>query len=152
AVSRELGTHNNELSFCFCGGADESELREAALALSAYGDGLDKMKFVWLVRVDVARSGVAVNLSPYHAHTPVEAEKKRQVDFTRLDLERLSRIARLMRDAIASDNWKRFGKNDVLNVLVKAVREGRLKTEQLKDGLRKKVEAAMLEAEPPGGS
>ncbi|MFO7179763.1 MAG: hypothetical protein DIU78_013780 [Pseudomonadota bacterium] len=147
-----MGTQNNELSFWSCGCADESELREAVLALAANGDRLDKMDLVWLARVDVEKAAVAINPSPDHANTPVEAEKKRHVDFTRLDLERLSRIARLMRDAIASDNWKRFGKNDVLNVLVKAVREGRLKTEQLKDGLRKKVEAAMLEAEPPGGS
>jgi hypothetical protein len=147
AVTRDLGTLNNELSFWSCSSADDSELHETVLAMAANGDRLDRMDVVWLERADVERASVSIQPSPHNANTPVETIKNKHVDFAKLDLVRLGRVAVLMRDAIVGNGCKRFAKDDVLKVLVEAVRDGRLKLEQLKDGLRKKVEAALPEAE-----
>jgi len=146
AVTRDLPTLNNELSFWSCSSAEDSELHETVLAVAANGDRLDRMDVVWLERADVETAAVTVRPSPQHANTPVETIKNRHVDFARLDLVRLGKIATLMRDAVVGRGCKRFAKDEVLKVLVKAVRDGRLKLEQLKTDLRSKVEAGLSKA------
>jgi hypothetical protein len=148
AVTRDLPTLNNELSFWSCASTDDDELQETVLAMAANGDRLDKMDVVWLESTAVNVAAVTVQPSPHNANTPVESIKSRHVDFARLDLVRLGKVAILMRDAVVGDCCKRFQKADVLKVLVKAVREGRLKLEQLKDDLRSKVEAALPNTTP----
>ncbi len=146
AVTRDLSTQNNELSFWSCATPDESELLETVLAMAANGDRLDRMDVAWLDRAAVEGATVTIQASPHNALTPVDTVKGRHVDFGRLDLVRLGKVAILMREAIGGQGCKRFAKNDVLKVLVKAVRDGRLALEQLKDDLRRKVEAALAGA------
>jgi len=151
AVTRDLATQNNELSFWSCTSPDEQELQEAVLAMAANGDRLDKMDVAWLDRDDVERAAVAVQPSPHNANTPVQTVKNKHVDFANLDLGRLGKVATLMRDAVVGNGCKRFAKAEVLSVLVKAVRDGKLKVEQLKDELRSKVEAALRSTDRPAG-
>lgn len=151
AVTRDLPTTNNDLSFWACQSVDDAELRETVLALAANCERLDKMDVAWLERDAVQGEELTVLQSPEHANTPVESLKNRHVDIARLDLVRLGKVAGLMRVAVKEKRCKRFLKKEVLTVLVEAVRSGRVKAEALKERVRQDVEEA-LQNTVQGGS
>lgn len=144
AVTSDLRTTANELSFWVCPSNDDAELRETVLALAAAGDRLDKLDVAWIQLS--ATSGLTVNKSPQHALIPIESLKERHVDVANLDLVRLGKVATLVHSAVAGSQFKRFAKREVLAVVVAAVRNGRVKASALKDSLRQDVEQALQKA------
>ena len=48
ALTCDLRTRGNALSFWQCGNGAEAEIEEAALAIAGAGDRIDKIDLVWL--------------------------------------------------------------------------------------------------------
>jgi hypothetical protein len=143
AVTLDLKTSGNELSFWSCSSGCESELRETVLALAANCERLDKMDVAWIDENAVAAEQLTVQKSPERANTPVDGLKERHVDISKLDLVRLGKVAALVRAAVSSDRCKRFAKKEVLHVIVEAIRIGRLNLEALHAKLREEVQAEL---------
>jgi len=146
AVTADLRTTDNELSFWACSSNDEAELRETVLALATGGDRLDKMDVAWIEREAVHAAQLTIQETPGHANTPVESLKGRHVDVAKLDVARLGIVAGLIHAAVSAEKkqWRRFARSEVLAVVVAAVRSGRVAIDTLKDELRKDVERAVL--------
>jgi hypothetical protein len=141
AVTADLRTTGNELSFWDFPASSEAELKETVLALATAQDRLDKLDVAWIEQAAVLTEGLTVQPTLHHAMTPVESLKERHVDVTRLDMERLGRIAKLIQGAVAANQCRRFLKKEVLAVIVAAVQAGRVASAALKDDVRKAVEA-----------
>lgn len=141
AVTGDLRTTNRTLSFWRCGEEDESSLGDVVLALASGADRVDVVDLAWLAESDVTEKRLDVVES--QGSTPVEELRKRHVDIGRLDLERLGTVARLIRGALDNSRFKRFTKAEVVNLLVKAVSEDRLKLDALKRDVAEEVQKKM---------
>lgn len=57
AITADLRTSNNALSFWQCGEATDPEISTAVLAIAAGRDRLQKLDIVWIPRDELIRSG-----------------------------------------------------------------------------------------------
>ena len=74
--------------------------------------------------------------------TPLTDLKCLHVDVVSLDLSRIEQLSRLLADAIRKDeNHRRFTNTDILELLCRAVGEGRLSLNDLRDEQEKLREA-----------
>lgn len=146
AVTADLRTQDNALSWWGCAAAPGEPLDDAILALVAGAERVDKVDVVWIERADFVIDGVALEATP--GRTPVSDLSERHVDATRLDFVRLGGIARRVVGALAADHYKRLTKKRVAKLLAAAVEAGRVTL----DGLDATVRAAVepLVTKPPG--
>lgn len=141
AVTADLRTQNNELSFWKVTSDADAELHEAVLALATAGDRLDKIDIAWVKRDTVEEAELTILESPDSAATPVESLKVRHVDVAKLDHVRLGKVALLIHRAVHANNVRRFMRAKVLDVVVAAVRGRRVAVEDLQEGeLRDEVQ------------
>jgi len=103
AVTSDLRTKDDTLSFWKCGGATKPEIEEAALALAAAGDRIDKIDLVWLTEEELREDGQMLECTP--GRTPVSDLARQHVDVSRLDYVRLGKVAEQIVSAIASGNY-----------------------------------------------
>lgn len=140
AVTADLRTTENALSFWRCGKGGEGEVEEAALAIAAGGERLDKLDVVWLFDEE-PRAGGQI-WKDTDGCTPVTALVKQHVDVHRLDYVRLGRVADRVVAAIGSGRYRRLTKNRVRKLLARAVEEGRVPLV----GFEEKVQAEVRKA------
>ena len=129
AVTADLRTQDNKLSFWECGSANTEEIGEAALALAAGRERLDKVELVWIAASDLAEDGL--DLSNSVGRTPIQDLAERHVDVQQLDYERLGRVAAHVSSALSKSRHRRLAKQTVRGLLVDAIRDGRLRREEL---------------------
>jgi hypothetical protein len=141
AVTVDLRTTGNTLSFWTCDSAEDAKLKEVVLALAANGDRIDKFDIAWLAEETVRAEGLQVSATD--GDTPVARLVKRHVDIERLDLVRLGKIASLIHAAVSGGSHKRLTKAEVQQVLVAAVQAGDLRLEDVKEGLRGELSKAL---------
>lgn len=120
AVTGDLRTSGNALSFWTIGTPTRGELEQVVLALASTADRIDKIDLTWVDRDTLASEGIDLEATP--GETPVEALRGRHVDLARLDLGRLGRVATLVSQAVAGNQHQRWTKNEVLRILVAAAR------------------------------
>lgn len=141
AVTGDLRTTQNGISFWRRPAADVVELESAALAMAAARDRLDRLDVVYLDEDEISASGLGIRATP--GNTPVPSLRSSHVDVDRLDLVRLGTIARMIATAHRTDATLKLSRLEVLAILVRAVRDGHLSTEVLRGDLKTKVEAAL---------
>lgn len=141
AVTVDLRTSGNTLSFWTCTIPSEEELRETVLALAANAERLDKFDIAWLDEAAVCSAGLATN--PTDGDTPVLTLRARHVDVEKLDYVRLGKVADLLVAALALNHHKRMTKKEVLEILKAAVLDRRVALDDLKNGVRVEVEKAL---------
>ncbi|MCY3669204.1 MAG: hypothetical protein OXH81_26405 [Gemmatimonadetes bacterium] len=124
AVTADLRTQDNKLSFWRCGDAEEIEINEAVLALSAVGTRVDKIDVVWLAADDLQNDGQT--LQDTKERTPVLELAELHVDVCRLDYIRLGKVAQHIFTAIQKDQYLRLGKARVKQLLAEAVEQERI--------------------------
>jgi len=129
AVTGDLRTTDNSLSFWQCGDGDPTALDEAALAIAAGCERVDKLELVWFPDDQLRKDGQQLELTS--GRTPVAELARRHVDATSLDYVRLGNIARHVADAIDLDRYRRLSKRRVTSLLVAAVHRGTLDVEAL---------------------
>lgn len=144
AVTADLRTTGNTLSFWRCSSTDKADIESAALALAAAADRPDRLDVVYLDEQVVRDKGLVTESTP--GDTPVVSLRDHHVDILKLDLERLGAVARLVAVAHRSNHSHRMTKNEVVELVAAAIREGLLRLEDLNGEMRAKVEAKVKEA------
>lgn len=134
AVTVDLRTTGNTLSFWRCDGVDDMRLKEVVLALAAGSDRIDKFDIAWLPEQEATSQGLRV--VDTDGNTPVARLVNRHADIERLDLVRLSKVARLIQSAVSEGHFRRLTRAEVQQVLITAVDAGDLSPGAVNDKLR----------------
>ena len=125
AITADLRTRGNTLSFWICQTPETSELQEVVLAFAAGWKRPDKLDLVWIERELIESSGIRLDATK--GNTRVVDLQNQHVDATHLDLWRLGKLAEHVAEAIRMKvQWRRFTKNEVVETLMSAVRSNRL--------------------------
>lgn len=141
AITADLRTRDNALSLWQCESPSQEESEDAVLALAASGDRIDKMDLVWLTS-DVLQAD-SQQYDQTDGGTQVADLAERHFDVKRLDYVRLGKIAGRVVEAIEQDQYCRFNKSSVKNLLLSAVRKNRVGLDSLKDKVKKELEEAL---------
>ena len=137
AVTVDLRTQENSLSFWRCPTGTASDVEEAALAIAAASQRVDRLDLVWFPDEELQADGQT--LKDTEGRTPVIDMVAMHVDVSRLDYVRLGRVARRVVDAIEADRYRRLTRARVKSLIQEAVGRGRIDRSALDDGLRAEV-------------
>lgn len=143
AVTADLRTSGNALSFWGCGHATRHEVDEAVLAIAAARDRVQKVDIAWVLEEDLVEDGQRIGNT--QGRTPVADLADHHVDVSHLDYHRLGQVAYRVAAAIKDSQYKRITARKVVALLTNAVREGRLSPSDLATKVRDKVQEALLE-------
>ena len=141
AVTGDLRTQENALSFWRCVSDTAADLEDAVLAIAAGRDGLDKVDIVWLEDEDLQADGQS--LEDTDGRTPISDMVERHVDVRQLDYDRLGKVARRIVSAIATDQYRRITKVRVKKILVSAVSGGRVNLEALSERIQTQLQRSL---------
>ena len=137
AVTADLRTQNNTLSFWRCGSASREDIGEAVLALVAGSERLDKVELVWVAEDDLRSDGLS--LSQTEGRTPVRSLVDQHVDVERLDLDGLGKVAQRILSALHRGCCRRVGKAKVKGILEAAIKAKRLQRDELQPKVASEV-------------
>lgn len=137
AVTSDLRTKENTLSFWKCATETNGDVEEAALAIAAAGDRLDRLDIVWLVDDELQADGQT--LKNTDGRTPVRELADRHVDVCKLDYTRLGKVARRVVAAMEEKRCCRLSKANVKKLLSAAVGHGRIDLDALSGNLRAEI-------------
>jgi hypothetical protein len=149
AVTADLRTTGNVLSFWRCASSSDEDLRRAFLAMAAVADRADRLHLVCLDESDLSKRGLSTRNT--EGDTCVTSLRKHHVDVERLDLVRLSEVALLVAGAYRSDACKCLTKKEVIDLVAQAVRDNLVELSVLKDKMKTEV-VQRLEKNPPPAS
>ncbi len=137
AVTVDLKTQENSLSFWRC----ETEIREdldlAVLAIAATRDRIEKIEIVWLTENDLRKD--SLTLKKTEGRTPISELEGLHVDVCLLDYVRLGKIANRIATALENCRWRRIPKGRVKMILVEAVEQNRVELADLKESIRAEI-------------
>lgn len=136
AISVDLRTKSNALSFWQCASESSDDIAEIALALAAAGGNIRPMDLVWLPRNTLC-AGLADQDTP--GDTPIQSLVDRHVDISQLDYVRLGKIAKRIATAIAEEHYTRVPKLKIIEMFEAAVKEKRVEL----PSLDKKIQDAL---------
>ncbi len=145
AISVDLRTMDNSLSFWKCGKGTAFEVEEAALALATARDSVDRMDIVWIPDDDL--SGSKQDWKETRGNTPVSDLVTLHIDLTRLDYVRLGEVAHSIAVAIEGQRSQRISKRQVAKLIATAVKEGRVELAELKEKVKSEVNKLLDETE-----
>ncbi len=137
AVTADLRTQGNALSFWQCPTDIASDVEDAALAIAVARERLDRLDIVWLADEELQTDGQ--DLRNTEGRTPLKDMEAMHVDVARLDYVRLGRVARRVVAAIEADRYRRLTKARVKSLIEEAVGQGRVDRSELHDRLRAEV-------------
>lgn len=135
AVTVDLRTQGNTLSFWRCLSGKDDVVADVALAIAATWDRLDKLDLVWLATSDIQADGHILRETP--GKTPVADLVEHHVDLCKLDYVQLGKVAQRVNMAIVRNQYCRLSKKSVQDLLVKAVTQNRISPDQLSTGLQR---------------
>ena len=141
AVTVDLKTTENSLSVWRCGIGRMEQVEEAALAIAAAGDRVDKLDIVWFTDDDLRADGQT--LKDTKGKTPVTDLIDRHVDVSRLDYVRLGKVARRVVTAIEEKRYRRLTKTRITKLLASAVTDKRLALNDLGSKIQKEVQQSL---------
>ena len=141
AVTGDLRTQGNALSFWRCASDTAADLENVVLAIAAGRDGIGKVEIVWLEDEDLQADGQS--LEDTDGRTPVADLAERHVDVRQLDYDRLGKVARRVASAIAADQYRRLTKARVRKLLVSAVSRGRVSLEALSEKVQTELQRSL---------
>ena len=138
AVTADLRTQRNSLSFWQCPTDEDDELDDLALAIATGRDFLDTVEFVWLDDDELMDDGLTLNETP--GRTPVTELSESHVDVTQLDYLRLGTVARHISTAIEENRYRRLTRRSVKNLIADAMEQDRVDLDALSPILRRQAE------------
>ena len=134
AVTGDLRTRYNSLSFWRCAGATKGDVEDVALAIAAGRDAVAKIEIVWVKEEDLQADGQT--LVTTDGHTPVADFVRCHVDVRRLDYERLGKVGRRIVASIAANQHSLLTRKRVRDLLESAVSAGRISLDELSEKIR----------------
>jgi len=138
AVTADLRTTGNTLSFWKIENPSDEEIRITALALATGAERIDRLDLAWVEEDGFQDDGLSLN--PNDGRTPVVSLRKNHVDVTKLDLDRLCKVAVSVSQAISRGQHQRFTKKELINIIVEAVGKGLLSLSDLAPNVREEIE------------
>jgi hypothetical protein len=141
AVTADLRSADNALSFWRCGDAADDELRQAALAIVAKAQRCDKLDLVWVAEESLTEE--AVRVRDTKGETPVTAMARNHVDASDLDLVRLGKVAYRIAESIRNNQFMRLTRMEVRDILTSAIKDRLIEMSALDEQLREEVSDAM---------
>jgi hypothetical protein len=139
AVTVDLRTQGNTLSFWRCHTETNGDVEEAALAIAAARGRVDKLDIVWLTDDELQADGQT--LKNTIGRTPVTDLTRRHVDVCRLDYMRLGSVARRIARALENGRCRRLTKQRIITLLTAAVAQDRIDLDKLSDNIKKELRA-----------
>ena len=141
AVTADLRTSGNALSFWRCGTEADRQVEEAALAIAAAGNRVDKLDVVWVSDEDLKADGQRLRDTKGDTRIPELVE--RHVDIQNLDYVRLGRVANRIVAAIDGNQYRRLTKKQVVNLLANAVSEERVDLDALNEKVQSEIRKSL---------
>ncbi len=137
AVTADLRTKDNALSFWQCGSAKQKDIDNAALVIAAGRQHIEAMDIVWLDYHELESVGLVIKGTD--GCTPVKDLITSHVDVLQLDYARLGKVAEHIVAAIAADKCERRKPREVRDILLQAIKGDRINIEDLNESLQKKL-------------
>ncbi len=135
AVTADLRTSSNQVSFWKCNSDELDKVREIALAIVAGSDRIETIVVVLVPVSDLKDDGLDWNTS--EGRTPVQDLSKLHVDVCHLDYERLGKLARHVRQAVDGQRYERVSKKQLIDLVAEAAARGRLNVSELRPKVKK---------------
>ena len=145
AVTGDLRTQDNTLSFWRCGSGTKGDFEDTVLAIAAGRTDIAKVEIVWLDIEDLRADGQTLKDS--QGRTPAKQLAHLHVDLCRLDFERLGKVARRVDSALNEQRYRRLTRVGVKNLLANAVRRGRIDINDLKVKVQSEVQMSLATSE-----
>ena len=149
AVTGDLRTKNNTLSFWRCQSGTEDDFNDAALAIAAGRNRVDRVEIIWIDDQDLETD--EQTLKDTKGRTPVADLVERHVDVCELDYERLGKVAYRIVSALDKNQLLKLPRKRVKRLLVAAVSEGRVDIEALDEKVRTEVEESLAAGQESSG-
>jgi len=143
AVTSDLRTSDNALSFWKCGGGDVQDQERVVLALATAAQRLDVVDLVWLEESIFPDHEILLERSIGRTHLAEMATQ--HVDATCLDLSRLGILARQFDEALQRDQYVRFPARRVRDLVCEAIRRGAVDLEELESSLQSALKGYLSE-------
>ena len=140
AITSDLRTQDNSLSFWRCGIEEPVKLEEAVLAIAAARDSVDRLDIVWLADDELKNDGQTLKNSK--GQTPIDELADLHVDICRLDYVRLGKVANRVNSAIKQNRFQRLKRSYVKRLLTEAVGQGRIDLARLQQKVQAEVQTS----------
>lgn len=140
AVTTDLRTANNILSFWTHDPTNEKSLEDIAVALAANRSKVQRLDIVWLD--EDAVKGVNLRIDPTPGETPFHELNDSHRDVVGLDLSRLGRLSELIASAIKGNRAIRYSEKQILTLLQQAVKAKRIEITSLPDGIIDRINSS----------
>lgn len=138
AVTADLKTTSNTLSFWIRDTPQLEELEQAVLAIACCGKRIDKIDIAYVEQSSLEKLGLQIAESD--GKTPVANLVSSHRDIVHLDLIGLGHVANLIDKAVQQDNFKRFSRARVLTIITNAVKNKEVDLADLEAQIKEKVE------------
>ena len=138
AVTGDLRTRDNMLSFWQCPSGTEVELEDVVLAIATGHVEVAKVEIVWLDDEDLRTDGQTLINSD--GRTPVAELVSLHVNVFHLDYTRLGKIACRIVSAIVAEQYRRLPRMYVRRLLTSAVSSGRINLKNLSEKIQTELQ------------
>jgi hypothetical protein len=139
AITNCMKTQGNTVSVWRV--VDAGELNEAVLAMASEFDHLDSIDVVVLDHADLESAGLEIIETP--GRTPIIEIANMHRDVCNLNYRSLGCLAAFIAKCIRANEVTRIPRSELKQILIDAIREGRLLLEQLKERVREKLQGAV---------
>ncbi len=141
AVTVDLKTQDNSLSFWRSPTETTEDLEKVVLAIAATRNRVEKLEIVWLTDDDLRND--CQTLIDTEGETPVSELTGLHVDVCLLDYVRLGKIASRIAIALENCRWRRISKGRVKMLLVEAVEQKRVELADLQESIQGEVRKSL---------
>lgn len=139
AVTADLRTKSNTLSFWQLETpTNYIEISKIALALVTEADRIDRLDLTWIDKNGFRSQGISVN--PSDGRTPVKSLQSTHVDVAKLDLNRLSKIASWIADGLSQNQYRRFTKKEIIQIIIEAIRQDLVSLDDLAPEVKDEID------------
>lgn len=138
AVTGDLRTRDNMLSFWQCLSGTDAELEDVVLAIATGREEVAEVEIVWLDDEEMRTDGQTLINS--EGRTPVSELVSLHVDVCRLDYKRLGKVAHRVVSAFDEGRYCRLTRARILALLTSAVRKSRVDLKDLKEKVQDAVQ------------
>jgi len=139
AITRCLKTTGNTLSVWRIESADELDV--AVLAFVSTNERLDKLDFVLLDEQRVIEAGIEIDDNVL-GDSPIASLNETHRNLTNLGYTALGKIKDLIIEVLRKDEEVRYRPPQLSTILKKAIENGSVKSDDLKEKVREQLEAA----------
>ncbi len=139
AITQCLRTTQNSLSVWRI--ETESRIDEAVLAIASGQDHLETFDVVMLNLEYLAEK--KIDCENTAGRTPIADLKGTHYNLSNLSYRKLGVIAYHIADRVRAKEAPRYREGPLMDILIKAIRSGRLQLEDLKEGVRRKLEGRL---------